>query len=189
MVDHKVLLHKLKLYQCCESTLSWFKSYLCDRTQRVCIQGYLLESKKMVCGVPQESILGPLLFTVFINDLPLAMEHLLVSMYADDSTISINGKTIPLIEEKLNSDLEHVSNCCDENRMVINIDKTKAMLIMTREKLQTLERLILICSYKGIVYLLSHHHHHHLRLMSLLHASMIWTGFLDSSFPSTAVLS
>ena len=97
MVDHKVLLHKLKLYQCCESTLSWFKSYLCDRTQRVCIQGYLLESKKMVCGVPQESILGPLLFTVFINDLPLAMEHSLVSMYADDSTISTNGKTIPLI--------------------------------------------------------------------------------------------
>ena len=67
------------------------------------------------------------------------MEHSLVSMHADDSTISTSGKTIPLIEENLNSDLEHVSNWCDENKMAINIDKTMAMLITTRQKLQTFE--------------------------------------------------
>ena len=114
--------------------------YLCDRTQRVCTQGHLSESKKIVCGVPQGSILGPLLFIVFINDLPLAMEYSLVSMYADDSTITTVVKTIPLIEEKLNSDLEHVSNWCHENRMAINFDKRKTMVITTRQNLRTLEK-------------------------------------------------
>ena len=74
------------------------------------------------------------------------MEHSLVSMYADDSTISTNGKTIPLIEGKLNSDVEHVSNWCDENRMAINIDKAKAMLITTRQNFKPMKKLILMCS-------------------------------------------
>ena len=140
MLDHEVLLHKLKLYQCYESILSWSISFLCDRIQRVRIQGHLSERKEITCGVPRGSILEPLLFTIFINDLPLAMEHSLVSMHADDSTISTSGKTIPLIEENLNSDLEHVSNWYDENKMAINIDKTMVMLITTRQKLQTFDK-------------------------------------------------
>lgn len=140
LVDHNILLHKMKLYQCCDTTLSWFQSYLCGRTQKVSIQGHLSESNDIICGVPQGSILGPLLFSIFINDLPLRMEHSSLSMYADDSTLNATGKLVSEIETKLNLDLDNVSSWCNENRMVTNVDKTKAMIITTRQKYRFLDK-------------------------------------------------
>ena len=131
-----MLLHKLKLYRCCDTTLSWFQSYLCGRSQKVSIRGHLSESNEIICGVPQGSILGPFLFSMFINDLPLRMEHSSLSMYADDSTLNTNGK-------------DQVSSWCEENGMTMNAEKTKAMLITTRQKRRFLPKTALDLFLQG----------------------------------------
>ena len=88
LVDHDLLLHKLRIYKFSETSLSWFKSYLDNRTQQVVINNSSSSSGDVVCGVSQGSILGPLLFLLFINDLPLSLKNSSVSvdLYADDTT-------------------------------------------------------------------------------------------------------
>ena len=80
-----------------------------------------------------------LLFIMFMNDMPLNVSAS-VDMYADDSTITATGKTTEAVEEKLNNDLHEVSKWCEENKMVINPEKTKIMLVTTRHKWQHLHK-------------------------------------------------
>ena len=89
LCSHEILLKKMKIYKCGENTLKWFESYLTYRTQAVNINGVISNKQITTCGVPQGSILGPLLFLLFINDLPIYVkEHVSnVDMYADDTTI------------------------------------------------------------------------------------------------------
>ncbi len=100
-VDTDVLLHKLSLYLCDDKTINWFKSYLQGREQCVIFKGNLSKTNTVTHGVPQDSILGPLLFITFMNDLPLYILTPL-DMYADDSTIHVTGRTIEELEIKLN---------------------------------------------------------------------------------------
>ena len=87
LVDHQILLKKLQCYKCNDSCLSWFESYLCSKTQRVSLNNNFSEASDVIYGVPQGSILGPLLFLIFINDLPLYIQSTSTSvdLYADDT--------------------------------------------------------------------------------------------------------
>ncbi len=133
LVNTDVLLEKLKIYQCDERTLNWFKSYLQGRIQCVQFKSKISDTITMTHGIPQGRIQELLLFILFMNDLPLHIESEL-EMYADDSTLCATGKTVEGLDLKLNNDMDCVNVCCNNNHMVGNGDKTKAMLITTYQK-------------------------------------------------------
>ena len=107
---HSILLSKLQIYGCSSSTVQWFTSYLSDRSQCTNFKGTLSDPLPVSIGVPQGSILGPLFFLLFINDLPLFLpQNTTLTMFADDTSITQSSPTIhelnalvkPLIRLKL----------------------------------------------------------------------------------------
>ena len=93
--------------------------------------------------IPQGSILGPLLFLLFINDLVLYPAHANTDLFADDSTLHLSGKSLDSINNKLQIDLNNISVWCHQNNMHINISKTKCVTIGKRQRLSTSMDLIL----------------------------------------------
>ena len=138
LVDHKMLVQKLSAYHCDENTLRFFTSYLANRTQYVHVNGK--NSYEGVCkqGVPQGSILGPLLFSIFINDLPLHLScpQVTCSLFADDGTLDTSGFNVLDISRSLQQGIDDVSKWCKDNRMVPNPSKTKCMLVASRQRHQ-----------------------------------------------------
>ena len=92
------------------------------------------DSGDILCGVPQGSILGPLLFLIFINDFPLHIDNVLTDLYADDTTLYCTGRSQACIEQQLQAALHKLSNWCKQNGMLINTAKTKVMLLTTPQK-------------------------------------------------------
>ena len=103
-IDHEILLQKLSYLNFSPEAISWFKSYLHNRTFRVSVGSTLSEPGDLKCGVPQGSILGPLLFLIYINDLPQSVKDCEIRLYADDTCISFTHKVVKTIENKLNQD-------------------------------------------------------------------------------------
>ena len=89
-VDHEILLKKLKIYGVTGLEHDWFTSYLDNRKQFCWVDGTSSDVKGINCGAPQGSCLGPLLFLIYTNDLPLSLQKCYVSMYADDTAISLS---------------------------------------------------------------------------------------------------
>ena len=136
MVNHNLLLEKLQLYHCSPLALQWFTSYLSNRHQTVSLSGNLSTPQLITAGVPQGSILGPLLFILYINDLPLHITGSETNMFADDTTIYTYSKNKHTIQTKLQESLDTVSQWCNLNSMVLNSTKTKAMLLSASNKHQ-----------------------------------------------------
>jgi hypothetical protein len=100
-VDHTILLNKLKYYGFIGDELKWIQSYLSNRSQKCFINGVPSNPGIMKCGVPQGPILGPLLFLIFIDDLPGCLAHTIPNMYADDSSITMGTKMLTLWKTEL----------------------------------------------------------------------------------------
>ena len=112
------------------STIAWFRSYLTNRSFLVDDYSTLSESAKLVCDVPQGAILGPLLFLIYINDLPQSVEHSDIRLYADDTCISFKHKNVATINDKLNNDFNSLCDWFLDNKLSIHFgeDKTKTIL-------------------------------------------------------------
>jgi hypothetical protein len=123
------------LYRCDNHSLQWFTSYLTDRTQRVIVKNSQSVSSKITSGVPQGSILGPLLFLLFVNDLPQFMTESEDLLYADDVNLTSADKDVRVIEKSLNKDCQSAFEWGECNDMVINSKKCNSMLLSTRQKM------------------------------------------------------
>ncbi len=122
------------MYKLSDSSLAWFSSYLHNRKQKVSLNNILSNDLIVTDGVPQGSILGPLLFLLFINDLPLYTNNTETDLYADDTTLYHINNTLSSIENNLQTALQSLSDWCKSNGMLINTSKTKVMLITKHQK-------------------------------------------------------
>ena len=138
-VDHNILLSKLEIYGISGTTHEWFKSYLHNRTQRCSVNGFLSDATSLTCGIPQGTILGPLLFIIYINDLPNCLANAVPRMYADDTHLTFASNSNENIECKLNQDLTSVSDWLGANRLTLNKSKTEFMLIGSWQRLRTFD--------------------------------------------------
>ena len=128
-VDHDILLKKLELYGIKGQALNLLRSYLPNRHQK-CQVGNSVSSEHLIkCGVPQGSILGPLLFLLYINDLPECLKSTRPRLFADDTNLTASGPSITDIENAVNSDLENLKNWLIANKLSLNVTKTEFMLI------------------------------------------------------------
>ena len=118
--------------------LNLIASYLKNRSQRCYANGYLSKPQKIDYGVPQGSILGPLLFLIYINDLPNCIEKSTVRMFADDTTLTASGIALPEIESKINHDLNNVQKWLLANKLCLNLIKTEYLLIGSKQKISKL---------------------------------------------------
>jgi hypothetical protein len=132
-VDHTIVLRKLARYGVCGPVLSWFKDYLSGRTQYVKVNGKKSELRKVLCGVPQGSILGPLLFIIYVNDLPDILEKLEATIFADDTTLVAYAKDEDTLEEIANQELKVVAEWFQKNKLTFNAKKTY-YIVFTHEQ-------------------------------------------------------
>ena len=136
-VNHDILLHKLEHYGIRESVLAWFKSYLSDREQYIHLNGVDSEMKGITCGVPQGSVLGPLLFLIYINDLPNISKKLKFYLFADDTNIYLESHDLQSLEKTMNKELEKLFEWLCINRLSLNISKTNFIIFCPANKRKT----------------------------------------------------
>ena len=151
VVDHVILLDKLKLYGFDDKSLKWMEDYLSGRTQAVYVDGALSPFLSVNVGVPQGSILGPLCYVLFTNDLPETVldnqshvhwSHLTthcaecggLCCFADDSTYSVSSDDQDILENKLNERYAVLAQYMGNNKLKLNDDKTHLLIMTTKQK-------------------------------------------------------
>jgi hypothetical protein len=134
VVDHKILLDKLKLYKCSPKALSWFKSYLEGRKQVVVVESKLSDPREVgEQGVKQGSLLGPILFIIFYNDFPEVREEGTSIIYADDDTDNVCDKDPLQLQQKIQREANLSTSWVSDNKLVCSGSKTKLLIVGTKE--------------------------------------------------------
>ena len=127
-IDHRILLRKLYSYGIRGSMLKWMESYLTDRSQYVVIDGKVSQTRGIKCGVPQGSILGPLLFIISVNDICNVSPMLFKILYADDTCVLISGNHLNNLIDRLNTELISLNNWFKANKLSLNTKKSFFMI-------------------------------------------------------------
>ena len=131
-VNHNLLLQKLYRYGIRGLVHHWFASYLTNRQQYVSVGSKVSSVKPINIGVPQGSILGPILFLIFINDLPSSTVNFTTTLFADDTTLSIANNDYNDLVPILNRELSNVQEWIGKNRVTVNVEKTELMIISNK---------------------------------------------------------
>ncbi len=140
-VNHRVLLSKLSKYNLSMETLHWMQSYLSNRMQCVRVNNALSSLKPGTTGVPQGSILGPLLFSIYINDLPAVCKGIDIIMYADDVVIYVHGRDKEQVAIKLSLVMDKISNWLKSSCLTLNIEKTVGMYFVKSNKVKDMSNI------------------------------------------------
>ena len=134
-VCHEKLLHKMNYYKISKEIVAWVSDFLAHRNQRVMLENTLSDSVAFPSGVPQGSVLGPVLFILFVNDLPLSITHGNISIYADDTKLylGLHKDTYNADAVLLNADLQSVKQWFDTWQLKISVDKCHVLPLSVRE--------------------------------------------------------
>ena len=133
-VQHDILLAKLEHYGIHGITNEWFKSYLFDRKQVVSINGHVSNKASVKYGIPQGSVLGPLLFLIYINDLNHAIKFCKVHNFADDTNLVHFSKSANKLNKYINIDMKNLTNWLDANKISLDIRKTELVIFKHKNK-------------------------------------------------------
>jgi len=123
-IDHAILINKLNWYGVRGKALDWFRSYLSSRKQYVQYYNSVSDIQPIPCGVPQGSVLGPLLFIIYTNDLPNCLSDSKAILFADDTTLYISSNNIPQLYRSANIELESLNDWFRSNKLSLNVGKT-----------------------------------------------------------------
>ena len=133
-ISHKILLDKLQHYGIRGIAWEWIRSYLSNRKQFVIYNQCKSSMKNVNIGVPQGSILGPLLFLLYVNDLPTISSNLNYVQFADDTSIFIKGKSLVDISQTMSTEMIKVTEWLKNNMLTLNLSKTNCMVMTSRGK-------------------------------------------------------
>ena len=137
-VDHDILCRKLRAIGV--ESVEWFRSYLTDRSQSVHVNGAKSDFSSVVCGVPQGSILVPLLFLAYVNDMQTSISSFCkLILYADYSAILFSHKDPSHIRQVLGKELENCSKWLIDNKLSLHLGKTECILFGSKRKLSKID--------------------------------------------------
>ena len=134
-IANKIILRKMSYLGVHQAAIKWFSSYLSGRTQRCNVSGKLSTARTLSCGVPQGSILGPLLFLIYINGLPNSLRGAVPRMFADDTNLTLSAKTLTELKLALTPELNNLSCWLKANKLSLNVPKTELMIIGSRQRI------------------------------------------------------
>ena len=141
MLSHDILIRKLKYYGFSDTVIKWFSDYFHLRRQVTTVNGNESTASYVKHGVPQGSILGPLLFILYLNDLPRVVKHCKISLYADDTCVYIASKDPQQLEEMLNEDLSSMCKWFSHNELLLNAKKCKLILFGTKKTVKKFQNI------------------------------------------------
>jgi hypothetical protein len=133
-IDHNILIYKLRKYGIQGSSLSWFISYLKNRTQVVAFNNKVSSEKSIGIGVPQGTILGPILFLLFVNDISNHILNASINIYADDVVLYFSDKNINVLQKTLQQSLDSVHEWYKRNKLSLSVEKCTSMVINNSKK-------------------------------------------------------
>lgn len=151
-IDRKRLLAKLSAFGFTARVVKWFEEYLKDRSQQTKVNGYTSNRERNDLGVPQGSVLGAILFILYINDMPTKLHSAFINLFADDTLIYLHGKNLDVMRDRMNCELERINQWLKQNKLKLNASKTKIMVIKSTSTKMPLNSIVMDGEVIGMEY-------------------------------------